>query len=213
MWAAMAERTAETRKAGSGQRSGPGRQFRSSPRYRPPLSVTLPACLDDGRDDQLRAALHALFVTAARFEQVRSAFGRRIGASGPQYTILAATAEHQGAAGIGMRALADHLHVAPSHITQEVNKLLALGLVEKRANPADGRGVLVRLSPAGEAALDGLGQFRRAINDLLFAGLGRGDFRTFARVLDRLVGNTEQALDHIRMAERGRARAGRNGLG
>src|SRR5512147_1983079 len=79
---------------------------------------------------------HALFVTAARFEEVRGAFGRRIGATGPQYTILAAIAERQARAdGVGIRALANHLHVAPSHITAEVNKLAALGLVAKRANP------------------------------------------------------------------------------
>src|SRR5262245_7270621 len=113
--------------------------------YAPPLSVSLPACLENGRDDRLRSLLHALFVTAARFEDVRAAFGRRLGASGPQYTILAAIAERQHGEGVGIRALADHLHVAPSHITTEVNKLVSLGLVEKRANPADGRGVLVRL--------------------------------------------------------------------
>ena len=97
--------------------------------YAPPLSITRHACLEDGRDDRLRALLHALFVAAARFEDVRGAFGRRIGATGPQYTILAAIAERQREAGVGIRALADHLHVAPSHITTEVNKLVSLGLV------------------------------------------------------------------------------------
>lgn len=181
--------------------------------YRPPLSVSLPACLEHGRDDRLRAALHALFVAAARFEQVRGAFGRRIGASGPQYTILAAAAEHQGAEGIGIRTLADYLHVAPSHITTEVNKLVALGLVEKRANPADGRGVLVRLSAEGEAALDALGAFRRDVNDILFSGIGRAEFQTLAHVLDRLVDNTERALDHIRIDARDAHRNRGNGQG
>jgi DNA-binding MarR family transcriptional regulator len=177
--------------------------------YAPPLSVSRGACLENGRDDRLRALLHALFVTAARFEDVRGAFGRRIGASGPQYTILAAIAERQGgAAGIGIRALADHLHVAPSHITTEVNKLAALGLVEKRANPADGRGVLVGLTRAGEAALDRLGPFRREINDILFDGIGRGDFQALARSFERFLVNTERALDRIGLEERERKRNG-----
>jgi DNA-binding MarR family transcriptional regulator len=185
---------------------------RAGRRYRPPLSVSRPACLEHRRDDRLRALLHALFVTAARFEDVRAAFGRGIGASGPQYTILAAIAERQGAAagragvGVGIRALADHLHVAPSHITTEVTKLMALGLVEKRANPADGRGVLVRLTRAGETTLDRLGPFRRAINDILFDGIGRAEFRTLARLFERFLVNTERALDRIRFADRERAR-------
>ncbi len=176
--------------------------------YAPPLSVSLPACLENGRDDRLRALLHALFVTTARFEDVRGAFARRIGATGPQYTILAAIAEMQHDAGVGIRALADHLHVAPSHITTEVNKLVALGLVEKRANPADGRGVLARLTRAGETALDRLGPFRREINDILFAGLSRAEFQTVARLFERFVFNTERALDRIGIEERARARHG-----
>jgi DNA-binding MarR family transcriptional regulator len=177
--------------------------------YAPPLSVSRPACLEDGRDDRLRALLHALFVTAARFEDVRGAFGRRIGASGPQYTILAAIAERQGAsAGIGIRALADHLHVAASHITAEVNKLAALGLVEKRANPRDGRGVLVRLTRAGEGALDRLGPFRREINDILFDEIGRTEFQVLARLFERFLVNTERALDRIGLEERERKRNG-----
>ncbi len=186
-------------------------------RYTAPISVSRPPCLENGRDDRLRALLHALFVTAARFEDVRGAFGRRIGASGPQYTILAAIAERQGAvargaagdgAGIGIRALADHLHVAASHITTEVNKLVELALVEKRANPADGRGVLVRLTRAGEAALDRLGPFRREINDTLFEGVGRAEFHTLARLFQRFLVNTERALDRIGLEERERKRNG-----
>jgi len=194
-------------------RSGPARNAERIERrgYRPPLSVSRPACLENGRDERLRALLHALFVTAARFETVRGAFGRRIGASGPQYTILAAIAERQGAeggAGIGIRALANHLHVAPSHITTEVNKLVALGLVEKRANPADGRGVLVRLARQGEAALDRLGPFRREINDILFDGIGRAEFQVLARMFERFLVNTERALDRIGIEERERKRNG-----
>lgn len=184
--------------------------------YAPPLSISRPACLESGRDDRVRALLHALFVTAARFEDVRGAFGRRIGATGPQYTILAAIAEMQREAGVGIGALADHLHVAPSHITTEVNKLVSLGLVEKRANPADGRGVLVRLARAGESALDRLGPFRREINDILFDGLSRTEFRTVARQFERFLVNTERALDRIGVEERERNRGasrGRNGHG
>ena len=176
--------------------------------YAPPVSVSRAACLENGRDERLRALLHALFVTAARFEDVRGAFGRRIGASGPQYTILAAIAERQGAAGVGIRALANHLHVAPSHITTEVNKLVSLGLVEKRANPADGRGVLARLARPGEAALDRLGPFRREINDILFDGLTRADFQSVARLFERFLVNTDRALDRIGLEERERKRNG-----
>ena len=185
-----------------------GDRTRAAPGYAPPLSVSRRACLVGGGDERFRQVIYSLFVTADRFETVRAAFGRVIGTTGPQYTILVAAAERQGAGGISIGALADHLHVAPSHITAEVNKLVALGLVAKRPNPADRRGVLVRLTASGRAALERLGPFRRTVNDLLFDGVGHTEFQTLARLFDRFLVNTERALDHVARAERARNRKG-----
>jgi DNA-binding MarR family transcriptional regulator len=121
--------------------------------FAPPLSVTLTAVLTDGSDKAFRKVIYGLFVTAARLHDIRDAFGRRIAMTGARYTVLIATAHLQGEAGIGVRALADYLHVASPHVTTEVGKLVAAGLLRKERNPDDGRGVLLSLTPAGAAAL------------------------------------------------------------
>lgn len=43
------------------------------------------------------------------------------------------------------------LQVHPTSVTNAVDRLEAAGLVERRRNPEDGRGILVALTPAGRA--------------------------------------------------------------
>ena len=106
-----------------------------------------------------------------------------------------------------MRALADYLHVAPPHVTTEVGKLVAAGLLAKARNPDDGRGVLVTLTPAGAQALEALAPFLRRINDILFDGISRAEFAAVVRFIDKFVINTERAMTAIAEDERGRNRA------
>lgn len=171
-----------------------------------PLSVSRPELLIDGSDARFRELIYALFVTGRRFREAREAFGREMGITGPQYFILIGTAHQQDNGGASIRSLADYLHVAASHVTTEVNKLVERGLLQKQANPADGRSVLVSLTDAGRKALARLAPYRRHINDVLFDGFTAEEFQTLARLLDRFVGTTERALEEIESHERRRAR-------
>ena len=120
------------------------------------------------------------------------------------YTVLIATAHTQGNDGVGIRALADYMYLPPPHITTTVGKLVEAGMLAKRPNPRDGRGVLIRVTAAGEAALRRLAPFQSEINNELFEGLGRDDFRTLARLMNTMVGNTERALARVEELERAR---------
>lgn len=161
--------------------------------YRPPLSVSNPDLLDDGRDDRFREVIYALFVAATRFQDIREAFGREMGITGAQYFLLMAIASHQGQGGIGIRGLADYLHVAASHATVEVNKLVAHGVLAKQPHPEDGRRVVITLSSDGQALLERVAPFRQQINDLLFDGFSREEFLQIGEIFDRFVQNTARA--------------------
>ena len=169
--------------------------------YRPPLSVTRPQLLTNKRDDRFREVIYALFVTATRFQEVRDAFGRDIGLTGPQYFIVIATAHYQQAGGVGVKALAQYLHVAASHVTVETHKLIDKGLLIKRPNPADARGVLLTLTDQGMAALEKLAPFRQNINNILFDGVTRDEFTLLARLLERFIGSTARAKLEISIRE------------
>jgi MarR family transcriptional regulator, organic hydroperoxide resistance regulator len=168
-------------------------------RFVPPLSVTRPELLDGGSDGEFRRLIWGLLVVAQRLPKFPEAFGRRLGLSGAMYAALIAVAHRQGEGGPGEggvapRALAAYMHLPAPHVTTTLNALVARGLVAKRRNPADGRGVLVSLTRAGEAALARLAPFQSRVNDVLFARLTRGEFKTFARFIELFVDNTERAL-------------------
>ena len=172
--------------------------------FAPPLTVSHPALLVSGSDESFREALYLMVLAFGRLQTCREAFGRAIALTGSQFAVLIGTAYRQDTEGVSIRALADHVQLAPTHVTTEVGRLIHKGLLTKRANERDRRGVLVRLTPAGEAALMELAPFLRRVNDLLFQNISRKDFLTVAQFLTTFALNTEYALAEIRRSERER---------
>src|SRR5262249_24183548 len=120
----------------------------------PPATITLPAMLSaDGSDLAFRETLYQMIFALDRLTSYREASGREIGLTASQSLVLIGTAYRQGREGVSIRALADHTQLAATHITTEVGRLIDKGLLIKSANPHDRRGVLVRLTPKGEAAV------------------------------------------------------------
>lgn len=172
--------------------------------YRPPLTTTREELLVDDSDAAFRRMIWGLLVVARRLPKFPEAFGRHIGITNAGYMVLNATAHLQGTTGVGIRQIADHLHVPGPHITTTVGKLVEAGLIAKKPNPDDGRGVLASLTPAGQAVLEDLARFQSQVNDVLFDNLSAADFESFARLVETMLGNTERALDTVARLERER---------
>lgn len=172
--------------------------------YRPPLSVTRPEILRDGSDSAFRELIWGLLTVAKRLQKYPGIFGRRIGISSAQYMVLIAAAHIQGGQGIGIRTLADYMHLPAPHITTTVGRLVDAGLLAKRRNPVDGRGVLISMTREGDAALRELAPFQQQINDVLFAGLSRREFDAFTVMIDAFLVNSGRALDRAADLERKR---------
>jgi DNA-binding MarR family transcriptional regulator len=174
----------------------------------PPLSVTRPALLVGGSDRAFRDLIWSLLIVANRLPRYPEAFGRYLGISGAMYTVLIAAAHTQGPGGVGIRALADYMHLPAPHITTTVGKLVDEGFLAKRPNPKDGRGVLISLTAAGAAALARLAPFQSEVNNVLFDGIGHEDFHALARLMETMVGNSARALARVEALDRAR-RAGK----
>jgi len=173
----------------------------------PALSITRPEILIDGGDGAFRELIWGFLTVAKRLLKYPEIFGRRIGISSAEYTVLIATAHIQGRDGIGIRTLADYMHLPAPHITATVGRLVDAGLLAKRQNPADGRGVLVSMTEEGDAALRELAPFQQQINDVLFGGLSRQEFETFAGTIRAFLDTSEQALNKAADLERTRPEA------
>jgi DNA-binding MarR family transcriptional regulator len=168
-----------------------------SPVYVPPLSVSHRALLLHGKDEAFRDLIYSMVLSFGRLLSCREAFGREIGLTGSQYTVLIGVAHRQGSQGVSIRALAEHVLLASTHVTTEVGRLIRKGLLQKRPNRDDRRSVLVSLSPRGQRVLEGLAPFLRQINDTLFQDIGRAEFDSLGQILQRFTRNTEAAMLQI----------------
>ena len=169
--------------------------------FAPPLTVSHPAMLASGSDVSFRETLYSMVLAFNRLIACREAFGRALALTGSQFAVLVGTAYRQGHDGVSIRALAEHVQLAPTHVTTEVGRLVRKGLLDKQVNRRDRRGVLVTLSPKGEVAVRKISPFLRRVNDLLFQDIGRQELAALARFLQVFLRNGEEALAEIRRRE------------
>jgi DNA-binding MarR family transcriptional regulator len=165
------------------------------------LSISSPALLDpQGKTDHLfRQFLYDFSTLGASLEIVRSYFASLLGLTSPQYNILMVLA-NGGDKGISVSDVARRLHVSTAFITAEGINLESVGLLEKRRNPDDGRGVLLHLTQSGWERVAQIGPERQKINDHLFGSLSARDFRYLAETLTALLDDFSYTVRLIKSA-------------
>jgi DNA-binding MarR family transcriptional regulator len=172
--------------------------FRSMPRqkldFQLPLTATSPILVAGGSDHSFRRFLYDLFTVSARLETMKRYLGKRLGLTGPQYTIMMAVAELQGDTGVSVGRVGEYLHVTGTFVTIESGKLMKKGLMEKRSDLKDGRVSLLSLAPKGIKALQSLFPELQQINDVFFELDSRTEFERLCKSLETLVGNAQRAL-------------------
>ena len=89
-----------------------------------------------------------------RFLAASERISGEAGVTSPQYQAMLAIGV--AAAPLTMKDLAEELMLQPHAAVQMVDRLQKLGLVERRASPADGRSVLLALTGQGEARVSTL---------------------------------------------------------
>jgi MarR family transcriptional regulator, organic hydroperoxide resistance regulator len=155
------------------------------------LSASLPELLDEGgkTDHRFRQLLYDFSTLGASIEVARSYLASQLGISPPQYNIAMVIANHQNTGGLSVSDVARRLHVSTAFITLEAGTLEQAGLIEKKPNPKDRRGVMLRLTRRGEALVESIGSERQRVNDHLFGSLSAKDFRRLSDTLSSLLGD------------------------
>ncbi len=157
-----------------------------------PLTVSAENLLDDGSDERFRQMVFDLLHLEAQMREARDRLGAALSVTGPAYAILMTIARHQRTSGVRVHEVAAKLHVTGAFVTAEANKLVADGLVEKRADPADRRGVCLSLTPAAQQRIRALAPQIRAVNDYFFGDMSRAEFEALSNLAARL-GNRSAA--------------------
>lgn len=167
---------------------------RARVRRKAPLTVSRKELLVDGSDNQFRELVHSALAFAARLQAVRDGYGRMIGLTGIQYSILVSVAHLQGEREVGVNDLADHLGLSATFVTTETKKLAALELLRKEDHGQDRRRVVLTLTDDGWQRLNELSVTQRTINDVHFEPLTRSDFVALHRIMHELTLSTDRAL-------------------
>jgi DNA-binding MarR family transcriptional regulator len=188
-------------------------------------TISRAAMLVNGTDEAFRDLIHDLMVYTHHLTACRDGFGAIIGLTGVQYEIFmivrrfggagnakaddAKGGEHRG--GISVGQVAARLHRSGAFTTIEAAKMVGRGILQKRTDPADGRKVLLALTPAGEALARTLAPYQQKVNDVLFESLDRRRFDALSATVRDLVasGDGAVALSDFRLAQatQGAARA------
>lgn len=158
------------------------------------LTTSKPELLDENGDRTLRGLLYDFFAFGRSLEAARARFATYVGLSPTQYLILIAIKNSTLDEPMGINQLAARLRLSGAFITNEVNKLVSDGLIEKKAHPSDGRRVQLTATAQGIALLTRLAAFQRPVNDALFGMLTRDEFRMLSQLLARLAANGERAV-------------------
>jgi DNA-binding MarR family transcriptional regulator len=172
-----------------------------------PLSVTRAELLDKGGDSdhRFRQLLFDFSTLGASLEVARSHLASLLGLSSPQYNIAMILASHQNTGGINVSDVARRLHVSTAFITAEAGKLEQMSLLEKRPNPKDGRGILLRLTAKGETLVQRVGPERQMVNDELFCSLSARAFRDLSKTLSALIDDFAYTLSLLKHLQNGPA--------
>lgn len=165
--------------------------------YTLPTTVSRASLLKGGSDRSFRALIADLLTISTRMEMVREHLGRRMGITGPQYSLIVAVAHFQGSNGISVGTLAQALHVSSAFIASEAGKLARRRLLLKRTNLDDRRVVLLSVAPAGRLAVDRVSDEIRAVNDLFFGALDAAAFAALSSAAGALIESSGKAIKHI----------------
>ena len=150
------------------------------------LAVPKPRWLDDRQAHVWRAYLNLnRELTGALEDQLL----RDAGLSGADYTILVPLSEAPTGL-LRARELCTEIGWDRSRLSHQVSRMEKRGLVARQECLEDGRGLMVRLTGAGRAAIKGAApDHAEATRRYFFDLLSHDELETLADVIDRLLDN------------------------
>lgn len=135
-------------------------------------------------DEQLEEAVTVFGRASRLMDSVRLRVWEERGLTLPQLRILFRIREQPG---IGVRELAQVFEVTAGSISQQVEKLVGRGLVERSERPEDRRQVSHLLTAAGESAASEISYTGREYMGAILARLTAREREQLTRLLERVI--------------------------
>lgn len=150
--------------------------------------------------EQLERTLAFLLHDVARLLRTRfEQNARELGLTRSQWQVLAYLARNEG---IQQGALAELLELEPITLTRIVDKLQALGLVERRIHPRDRRVWQLHLRPNASPLLEEMKRIGALTREEALQGVSGSDRERLIRILNDMKGNLVEVLAQPSMNHR-----------
>lgn len=161
--------------------------------------VTLPALLLDDGGRTFRQFLHDFVSVAKHIEYGREEFGKAIGVTAAEYSMIMLVAQRQAEGGMTPIEISRLLHLHNPYVILHLGKLVRRGILKRHPHPDDGRSVLIALTPAGEQLVDRVTPLVRLANDAFFRSLTTEDMQELTRVFSGLARDADIAFRAIQL--------------
>lgn len=93
---------------------------------------------------------------------------------------------------VRVRDISDDLGITPGGVSQQVEHLVRLGILERNTDETDRRAVSITLSAKGRELNCALDEFFAGLFGKLFAGVPEEEQRIFVETLDRMIASMER---------------------
>ncbi len=150
-----------------------------------------------------REFIAELFAASAGMQSLRKAIARSVNIGSTELAILLAIWRLKRPKSIGIKTLAQHLHVAGPHITDEVAGLVRRGYLKKTIDPDDTRAVNLNLTQPGLSLLMSLAPDLSRINQILFEGMTMKDMLRMRQHYKNLIERSAVCIAEVRHRDRG----------
>ena len=124
------------------------------------------------------------------------------GMYGPKYGLLPSGWKTMAAIGryepVSAKQVCAYTTVEPDKVSRAVDRLVELGFVNRRQDPADRRRVVLTLSSAGRTAYNDIERATRSVEMALLDSLSSGERGTLDRILAKLETRMAQYLESRR---------------
>jgi DNA-binding MarR family transcriptional regulator len=139
-----------------------------------------------------------MYAAMSLLRRLRHEIASALKLSAAEYSVLLAVWYLERGRDMNLKAIADHLHVAPAYVTAEVTKLVDKGLLTKKPAPVDRRAVGVELTGASRNLLAPLAPLLRDVNMPLLAGISLRELDTVHRFFKAIIAHGDDAISAAR---------------
>src|SRR5581483_5107865 len=141
---------------------------------------------DDFPESPARAAVVAVVRAYGTVQRLMDPYFAHFGLTPPQFQLLT-VANRLRHAPLTQRRLARELYVSRPNVTIMLARLERAGLIERRANPDDGREKFVRLTPRAAGLLRRIWREHQRQLDRVMSGLSAAEQTELARLLNKMM--------------------------